>query len=161
MDGWQRQLLTASGYLDLGMLDDAATELEQIDPGDQLRPEVLDFRVALYARAEKWTAMEVAARKMVALRPEIPGTWANWAFATRRATSLDAAKEILLRAERKHPADALIQFNLGCYACQLGDLAEAKSRVQRAIQIDRSFQRLAADDPDLEPLRKRGAGTGG
>lgn len=59
---------------------------------------------------------------------------------------------ILLDAEKLHPKHAMIQFNLGCYACQLGNLEEAKSRVAVAISLDGQFRGKALDDPDLEPL---------
>lgn len=152
MASFEWHFRAATGFLELGMLDDAATELAEIDPKEKLRPEVIDFWVALYCRARKWDAMEAMARKMVALRSEDPGTWIKWAFATRRAASIDAAREILLQAEEKHPDDPTIQFNMGCYACQTGNLAEASERVKKAIQIDASFRDIAMNDPDLEPI---------
>lgn len=81
----------------------------------------------------------------------------TWAYATRRAESLTAAEKILLEAERLHPAEPTIQFNLGCYACQRGALAEARRRVARAIALDKKFIGAAASDPDLEPLRSAGS----
>ena len=45
----------------------------------------------------------------------MPELWGNWAYATRRNMSVEAAKTILLDAEKQHPQDATIQFNLGCY----------------------------------------------
>ena len=46
----------------------------------------------------------------------------------------------------------MTQFNLGCYACQLGDIEQAKTRVGKAIELDAKFKLLALDDADLEPL---------
>lgn len=155
MDSFERHLRAASGYLDLNMIEECSIELDQIDPKDALRPEVYELQVALYAQAEEWELMEDVARKTVAFRPDDPGTWVNWAFATRRAfSSIAAAREILLRAEKHHPDAGTIQFNLGCYACQTGDLSEARERVKRSIQIDKRFRALAMEDSDLEPLRK-------
>jgi Tfp pilus assembly protein PilF len=48
----------------------------------------------------------------------------------------------------------MTHFNLGCYACQLGDIDQAKERVRRSIELDAKFKMLALDDPDLEPLWK-------
>ena len=45
---WQRHVLASSGYLQLGMLDDAALALEEIEPEDKTRTEVLGARIALY-----------------------------------------------------------------------------------------------------------------
>ena len=50
---WQRLVLASSGYLELGMLDDALA-LEEIEPEDKTRTEVLGARVVLYIAAKKW-----------------------------------------------------------------------------------------------------------
>ena len=44
---WQRHVLASSGYLELGMIDDAALTLEEIAPEDRTRSEVLGARVAI------------------------------------------------------------------------------------------------------------------
>ena len=44
---WQRHVLASSGYLELGMFDDAALVLEEIAPEDKNRNEVLGARVNL------------------------------------------------------------------------------------------------------------------
>jgi hypothetical protein len=43
-------------------------------------------------------------------------------------------------------------FKLACYACQVGNLEEAKRRVAAAISLDQQYRLMALDDPDLEPL---------
>ncbi len=63
-----------------------------------------------------------------------------------------AARIILLEAVERFPGDALTSFNLGCYACQLGDIEQAKERVRNAVELDAQFKLLALDDADLEPL---------
>ena len=51
---WQRHVLASSGYLELGMFDDAAMVLEEIAPEDKTRNEVLGARVNLYMATKKW-----------------------------------------------------------------------------------------------------------
>jgi hypothetical protein len=51
---WQRQVLASSGYLELGMFDDAAMVLEEIEPEEKTRNEVLGARVNLHMAAKKW-----------------------------------------------------------------------------------------------------------
>src|SRR4029453_16068985 len=51
---WQRHVLASSGYLELGMFDDAAMVLEEIAPEEKTRNEVLGARVNLYIAARKW-----------------------------------------------------------------------------------------------------------
>ena len=51
-------------------------------------------------------------------------------------------------------ADGMTLFNLGSYTCQLGDIAQAKTRVGKGIELDANFKLLALDDTDLGPLWK-------
>jgi hypothetical protein len=44
--------LVSSGYLELGMFDDAAMVLEEIEPEEKTRNEVLGARVNLYMAAK-------------------------------------------------------------------------------------------------------------
>lgn len=150
-----RHLQAAQGYIELGMFVEASDELECIAPEDRVQPVVVAYRYAIYSGMEKWDLAGATAGLMVKIFPGNPDWWAKWAYATRRCQSVETARSILLDAEKQHPKDAMIQFNLACYACQLGDLEDAKRRVAGAISLDGKFRALALDDPDLEPLREK------
>jgi len=74
------------------------------------------------------------------------------AYATRRADSIQAAKEILLNAESMFPKEALIKYNLACYFCQTGDIKMAKDYLKKAFEIDLNWRSAALEDKDLKPL---------
>jgi len=76
----------------------------------------------------------------------------SYAFATRRAVSIEVAKEILLKSVSKFPREATILFNLACYDCQLGRLDSAKAYLRRAFEIDPQWRIQALEDEDLKPL---------
>jgi hypothetical protein len=141
------------GYLELGMVKEAKAELDAIADADARRPEVVALRVGMLQAAEQWRELRKYAQGLVEAEPGESGWWIIWAYAARRGSTVKAAEKILLAAEAQHPLDATIQFNLGCYACQLGDLSAAKARVVRAIGLDSSFLKHALEDPDLQPLR--------
>jgi Tfp pilus assembly protein PilF len=143
----------AQGYLGLGMVAEAAAELERIPAPQRDAIEVLALHVAVLQEQQNWPALAATAGEFVRRAPTESAAWVTWAYGTRRADSLAAAEKILLEAEQHHPKEPTIQFNLGCYACQRGDLAEARRRVDRAIELDKKFANAAATDPDLEPLR--------
>jgi Tfp pilus assembly protein PilF len=147
------RLSQARGYLGLGMIEEAAAELEQVPAAAAQDTEVLALRALVLQEQAKWPPLVDVARKLVLRQPKESGWWITWAYATRRSRSLAAAEAILLVAERNHPKEAAIQFNLGCYACLRGDLTEARRRVDQAIGLDHSFKEAAAVDPDLAPLR--------
>ena len=150
----KRRLSHAQGYLELGMVAEAAAELAQIAGPDATSTEVLAVRLAVLHEQRDWRAVRDLAAQLVQRAPADAGIWVTFAYATRRADSLESAEKILLAAEQQHPAEPTIQFNLGCYACQRGDLATARARVDRAVALDPKFAALAATDPDLEPLRE-------
>lgn len=147
------RLSHAQGYLGLGMVAEAAAELEQLPDSERDTTPVLSLRIAILQEQKNWPALRDAAIEFVRRTPNEAGGWVTWAYAVRRSESILAAEEVLRIAETKHPAEPTIQFNLGCYACQLGDLAEARRRVDRAITLDGKFRELAATDADLAPLR--------
>jgi len=153
----KRRLSYAKGYLELGMVAEAATELDRITPPESQGLDVLAIRLAVLQEQKNWPALSALAGQVVRRTPAEAGAWVTWAYATRRADSLAAAERILLEAEQHHPAEATIQFNLGCYACQRGELALARRRVDRAIALDPKFTRAAATDPDLAALRAAGS----
>jgi Tfp pilus assembly protein PilF len=151
------RLAQARGYLGLGMIEEASGELDLVPSEMAHETEVLALRALVLHEKAQWPALTDVAHELVGRQPIEPGWWVTWAYAARRSRSLAAAEAILLDAERTHPREAAIQFNLGCYACQRGDLAEARRRVDRAIALDPLFREAAATDPDLAPLRSGGA----
>jgi len=136
------------------MLKDANDELDKITPERRADPEVFEIRHYIHMEAKKWPMAAEIARRLTILKPNDSGWKINWAYATRRAESIEAAKKILLDAEKHHSQDAQIKFNLGCYMSQLGDLEAARAYVKKAIDLDQSFQKQALEDPDLEPIRE-------
>jgi len=148
----QRHLRAAIGFIELGMLEDAISELESLPPEDRDRSSVLALRVEIYRTAGSWSLMEVVARELWKRHPDEPAYWTNLAWAVRRLDSVLAARDILLEAVKRFPGDAMTNYNLGCYVCQLGDIDQAKTRVRKAIELDSKFRLLALDDADLEPL---------
>ena len=92
------------------------------------------------------------ASHLVKVEPEEAGWWINLAYATRRCESIEKAETILLRARELHHENALIEFNLACYASVTGRFEEARNFLRRATELDKEIRRLALDDQDLEPL---------
>ncbi len=147
------RLSHARGYLGLGMLAEAKAELDAIPAGEADGAEVRALRIALLHALADWAELARFAGRLVERWPEEPGWWVSLAFATRRTASIERAREILLRGEHRHPDDPTIQFNLGCYACRLGELGDARRHVLRAIALDEVFRVAARRDEDLERLR--------
>jgi Flp pilus assembly protein TadD len=102
--------------------------------------------------AKKWEMAATVASHLVKTEPETSGWWINLAYATRRCEGIEKAEAILLRARELHHDNAMIEFNLACYASVTGRMVEAKERLRHAIELDKEVRRLALEDEDLKPL---------
>jgi Flp pilus assembly protein TadD len=149
---WQRHVLAATGYRELGMLEEAERALDEIDAEDKGRKDVLAARVDLYMAAQKWSSVAEVAQHLVDIEPENPTWWINLAYATRRSESIDSAQALLLQARKLHPDNAIIAFNLSCYACVTGHIEQAKAHLKHAIALDNNIRDLAQRDEDLQTL---------
>src|SRR6266446_1582657 len=145
---WQ----AAVGYVELGMFTDADSELDKIDPFLRALPEVLAVRIAIYQGLKKWDLMREITKRLADFEPDDVDWTISLAYATRRADSIEAAKEILLNAESKFPKDGIIKYNLACYFCQMGQIKTAKNYLRKAFEIDPDQRVMALEDEDLRPL---------
>jgi hypothetical protein len=88
--------------------------------------------------------------------PDRASGWLHQAYALRRVPEggLQQAWEALLPAYEKFPQEATIPYNLSCYACQLGQLDDARQWLKRAVASGgkERIKHMALGDSDLEPL---------
>jgi hypothetical protein len=100
-------LTTAQGYAELGMFLEANAELDEIQPDHRDAADVLALRVQIYGALEKWELMQTVARRLAVVEPENVQWTVSWAYATRRAESIEAARVILLNAVEALPNAAI------------------------------------------------------
>lgn len=155
MDEFQKRFEAVQGYLELGMHDEALSELADLERETGPRFEVLALRMTVLRDARQWDAMREVAALIRRLRPEQAETWIWLADATRHSVSLEAAREILTEAEKSFPENPHIKFQIGCYHCRLGELDPAERYVRAAIALDRRWNRIARGDDDVRELWPR------
>lgn len=149
---WRDHIIAAEGYLDLGMTLAANEELERMPAEDRSRPEVYALRLKIYIELKKWDLAEVCAKHLTKIWPDQKGWWCAWAFATRQAVSIEGAEKTLIQARVRFPEDALIYYNLACYASVMGRWREAKYLLAEAIIRDDAYQMRALEDEDMQPI---------
>lgn len=142
----------AQGWLLLENYAAADRALRQIPPAFRKRAEVEEFRAQLHLSAGRWARAVPLLRRLVKQEPNEPQYWVSLAFATRRAESIGNAEQILIEASRRFPQEAVIWFNLACYATQQGDIPNALGLLRAAVNRDAAYRDLAKTDSDLEPL---------
>lgn len=142
----------ADGFIDLKLYSRAHAALDSVPEifRDSLPCRLHRLRLAM--GEEEWESARELARPLRDSLPGHPFLWIQLAYATRRSHTLAEAESILLDAQAKFPKDALIPYNLSCYACLRQDLDRARDYLQRAITLENSFRIMAMEDEDLEPI---------
>ena len=150
----QRRLEYASGYLALGMAREAAAELRAIEPADASSTDVLLLWIALFHETKQWSRLATVAKKAARLNPTADQGWISWAYALRELERVEEAQAVLREAEPQLAEScAVLHYNLACYACLLGDKAEARRRLAQAIELDADYRESARTDPDFTAMR--------
>jgi Flp pilus assembly protein TadD len=144
----------ALGWLELGNAVEAWAELEKLAPGARALPQVLETRWRLLAHERRWDEALAAAEALLAASPREPAGWISRSYALHELRRSDEARRLLLPARKQFPRESVIPYNLACYACQLGDLAEARQWLDAALRLrdKASLRSQALADPDLQPL---------
>ncbi len=146
------RLSYANGYMELGMLKEAGSELDAIAPTDRLRSEVLLMRSKLYMESQNWEVMAAVSKQLAEQLPDSPHAWTNWAYALREMNRNEEAKEVALHGLALHPQEPILWFNLACYCSLLGEFQDASDHLDSAIKLDKDFEKESVEDPDLEGL---------
>ena len=150
------RLNAALGWLGLNCPADARTELDAISSAHQSHPDVLEARWLLCAHEQIWRDALVVADCELAAAPDEAAGWLHRAYALRRVPGggLAQAWDALLPAADKFPAEPVIAYNLGCYACQMQELNASRLWLQRAMAAGgkEKIRKMALEDDDLKPL---------
>ena len=148
------QLEAAEGWLMLGNPIEAHEELEKIGGDASYNPAVLSMRWQVYAAAKWWEAAYVVSKALCGLAPHTAEAWICQANTLRNYKGVVEAWSMLLGVVNKFPKDAIIRYNLACYAAQMGLLEESCGWLVQAFEMEEAVQlKLAAIyDPDLQPL---------
>ena len=143
------------------MTEQAHEELDALDalgPGHRSDLRVVALRVYVYQELGCWEQMASMATVLCQRLPDDPQWPISLAYATRRSQGLSEAREVLWKARLRFPDEAMIQFNLACYECQLGRLAEARECLDEACRLAPACRQLALEEADLAALRGENGG---
>lgn len=146
------RLQAAIGYWELGLADDALHELDEIPVHAQQHAEILQLRQAILMEHGHWSEALRMAETLCQLHPEETDHWIKIGFCLHELKRTREAKERLLAGPPTLRECAIFYYNLACYECQLGQIQAAWLLLERAVQLDATFQQIAKTDSDLAPL---------
>ncbi len=142
------------GWLDLGNPREAVLELERISSAARGHPDVIEARWRVCALERRWEQALVVAAELMTAAPDEATGYVDQAYTLHELRRTKEARDLLLPLARRFPKLGVIPYNLACYACQLGDLDEARRWLRRSLKLRgaEDLRRLASKDPDLRPL---------
>jgi tetratricopeptide (TPR) repeat protein len=149
-------LEAAQGWLELDNHLEAKAELDQIPPQFSRHPDVLELGWKIYAKAQRWDAcLEIAED----LTDSSPRRTLNWLYLAASLSALkqpEEAYETLVDVVDDFPENVTIPYQLACYACEIGEIDEARKWLQDAFDGGdaKELRALALKDVALQPLWK-------
>jgi tetratricopeptide (TPR) repeat protein len=141
-------LEAAQGWLGFGDWHEANGELDRITPAMRAHPSVLRTRILVCIAAEKWDLMHEIAQALLLKLPydELVCIYAGMAL--DRLNRTKEACDLLVSCVKRFPNYAKIHYDLARYACKIGSLEQARSSLERAIDVsEKDIRQQALDDP--------------
>jgi predicted Zn-dependent protease len=151
-----RTLLSAQGYSELSMFDEALQELGTLPSDAQQDPLVIEMRLTVLMQAKRWKAALATGKELTRIAPDKTMGYIHSAFCLHELGKTEEARQILLNGPALLHDEPVFHYNLACYECMLGNLDCARSHLERSVQLDKKFRDYAKSDPDLQALRENG-----
>jgi predicted Zn-dependent protease len=148
----------AEGWLELGNIMEANSELNRISATLRRHPDFLAVRYKLLAKAECWTECVVVAAAIVDLAPKASLGWLHRSFALHQSKQTKLARETLQPALEIFPDEIEIRYHLAWYELVLGNAALARQRLAEALKFAEEqkcredWRATILGNPDLKPL---------
>jgi predicted Zn-dependent protease len=153
MQEFEKNLLAAQGYAELGMHKDALEELDALPEVLRENPQVLEMRLIILMQKETWREAFSVSKRLCKAAPQAPIAFIHAAFCLHELGRTDEAKFTLLNGPAALQEDPTFHYNLACYECVLGDIESARAHLDRCFSLDKKFREFARTDPDLYPLK--------
>ena len=144
-----KTLQAATGWLELGIADEALYELESLPTDIRAKREVLELTLAAQMTNQSWNSASDTARLLCLKASDEPEFFLRAAFCLHETGDTLAACNWLLKGPKTLFDMAIFHYNLACYLWTLGEGNRARSHLKQAITMDESFIEVARDDRDL------------
>ena len=139
----------ASGWLELGMPDDALEELNGLTGNDRHARDALELKLAVQMAKESWKDAAETAVELCGLVADEPDFFLSAAYCLHETGETEEARKVLLRGPGVLEEFPVFHYNMACYLWTLGEKDDAKSHLDKAVGMDESFLDSARNDRDL------------
>ncbi len=148
-----KTLRAASGWLELGLADEALYELQALPTEVQLLRGPLELKLAAQMERGEWNMASETARLLCLKADDVPEFFLRAAYCLHETGDTLAACNQLLRGPKTLFEMAVFHYNLACYLWTLGEGTRAQSHLKQAIEMDESYLESAREDRDLAGIK--------
>ena len=149
----ERALLAAQGYLELGMVEEALSELASVPAGENTDADLIELRLHILMHGKRWDEALVAAEELLRISPQAVPGYIHGAFALHELGRTAEARDLLLKGPPLLRQNPTFHYNIGCYEAVLGNRESALQSLRKSFALDETYRDFAQRDPDLEGIR--------
>jgi tetratricopeptide (TPR) repeat protein len=149
----ERALLAAQGYLELGMVEEALSELASVPAGENADADMTELRLHILMHGKRWDEALVAAEELLRISPQAVPGYIHGAFALHELGRTAQARDLLLKGPPLLRQNPTFHYNIGCYEAVLGNRESALQSLRESFALDETYRDFAQRDPDLEGIR--------
>lgn len=142
------------GYIDLGMLDEAAREISNLPPNKRGTPQAQEMRIIISLDRGDLDEALALSEVLCEVHPEEHAGYIQGAYALHALERTQDAIDHLQSGPSSLQDEPVYFYNLACYELSLGREQAALTWLKQSIDMESSFQQKALADPDLAPLKK-------
>jgi len=149
----EHRLQIVQGYYELGMIDDARSELSEVEAEFKPTPNLIQMRILLLLHEKAWGPAYALSETLRAMDPDGRAGYIHGAYCLHEMKRTREALELLTRGPASLEEEALYFYNLGCYRAALGEIDLARDCLHKSFDLDGRLVAVARKDPDLHALR--------
>lgn len=139
----------ASGWLELGMPENALEELEGLPLADRDTRKALELKLAAQMSKSDWKLASETAVGLCTQGTEESEYFVSAAYCFHEMGDTEEARKWLLRGPETLTEMPVYHYNMACYLWKLGESERARNHLAKAIEMDESFMESARHDKDL------------
>lgn len=145
----EKSMESASGYLELGLPEEALNELRDLSPRERMSHRALEMKLEAEIVAERWNAGADTGRLLCMKEPEKPCHFIRAARCLHETGDTAAARDWLLTGPTALIDDPRFHFQIARYHAALGETRAASSHLRRAVEMDGQLDEAARCDENL------------
>ena len=130
----------ASGYLKLGMVREAARELESLKTSDLCQSDVIDLRIQIMLIRRHWRLAQKLAGAAMRMFPGMLEFYRHAAVASEARGDPAEAKRIWCSAPTLFHQSGYFHYKIAGYEAQMGNPDRAQEHIALALRLDPAIE---------------------